>query len=198
DVLVNNAGLFTADYRETADGHEMQFGVNHLSHFLLTNLLLDKIKAAPQGRIINVSSIAHFFGALDFNDFHHKKNYFGLRTYAQTKAANVLFTKELDRRLRAEGNESVTVNCLHPGAVGTNFGGQSTNFFIDTFWQVASHFMLSPAKGAATSIYLASEEKLSTVSGKYFDNCKIKTPSSYVRKSEPARRLWEVSEELVN
>lgn len=197
DVLINNAGLFTSDYQETEEGFELQFGVNHLAHFLLTLLLFEPLRAAPQGRVISVSSTAHYLGKIDFDDLHHRNDYSGLRAYGQSKVANVLFTLELHRRLQAAESTSVTANCLHPGAVGTNFGAQhANNFFIRGFWKLIQPFLISPRKGAQTSLYLATSPLLDDTSGKYFDDCKPKAPSAYARQKEPAHRLWELSREL--
>ncbi|MGF1533487.1 MAG: SDR family oxidoreductase [Bernardetiaceae bacterium] len=194
DVLLNNAGIFTTDYQTTEDGFERQFGVNHLGHFLLTHLLLDMLREAPQGRIINVSSTAHQFGKIDFDDLHHRDDYSGIRAYGQSKVANVLFTYSLHKRLK---NSTITANCLHPGAVGTDFGVQNSGFFVGMIWKLMRPFLISPAEGARTSLHLAMTPDLATVSGKYFDNCRVKPSSEYSRRPEIAERLWTLSADLV-
>jgi NAD(P)-dependent dehydrogenase (short-subunit alcohol dehydrogenase family) len=197
DVLVNNAGAYNATRSETRDGFETTFGVNHLAYFLLTNLLLDVIKASAPARIVNVSSTAHVRAKLDFDDLQSEKNYAGFQTYGRSKLANVLFTYELARRLEGTG---VTANCLHPGVVRTGFGKNNsgaTRVFFNIFQAVGKPFLLSPAKGAATTIYLASSPEVEGVTGKYFANSREKNSNDASHDLESARRLWEMSEAMV-
>ena len=196
DVLLNNAGLVLTDRRESADGYEMTFAVNHLGPFLLTNLLLDRIKASAPSRIVNVSSTAHN-GArkgLDFDDLQSTKGYSGMRVYSASKLANILFTTELARKLEGTG---VTANSLHPGTVRTGYGrGGDTSGLLQIGIAIAAPFFLSPAKGARTSVYLASSPEVANVTGKYFVRSRERTPSKAARDADAARRLWDVSEKL--
>ncbi len=166
DVLVNNAGLVTRTRQETTDGHERQFAVNHLAPFLLTHLLLDKLKASAPARIINVSSMAHHRGALDLDDLNWEtRRYSGIGAYGATKLANILFTRELARRL---DGRKVTANCLHPGVVGTNiFSGMGLLGRI--FGVVSRPFLLSSTQGAATTVHLAASEEVRGTNGEFFD-----------------------------
>jgi retinol dehydrogenase-14 len=194
DVLINNAGVFLSKRLTSADGIEMTFAVNHLAYFLLTNLLLDMLKASAPSRIVNVSSGAQSNGSIDFDDLQGEKEYKGTKAYSQSKLANVLFTYELARRLEGTG---VTANCLHPGAVRTNFGSGSSGVF-GFMVRVLRPLMISPEKGAETSIYLASSPEVEGLSGRYFVK-KAETRSSDESYDERiARRLWEVSAELTN
>ncbi|GAB5518225.1 MAG: SDR family oxidoreductase [Rhodothermales bacterium] len=192
DVLVNNAGLYKDTYVETPDGIETTWAVNHLAPFLLTNLLLGHLKASEQGRIINVSSGAHKQGQVHFDDPNLKAKYNGLKAYAQSKLANVLHAVELSRRLR---DTVVTANALHPGVVGTNIGSGTWASF---FFQGLSFLLLSPEKGARTSIYLATSPEVSTVSGQYFVKCEPVTPARQARDVEVARKLWTLSEAMTS
>ncbi len=166
-VLINNAGAYNAQREVSKDGYEMTIAVNHLAHFLLTDLLLDVIKASAPARIINVSSGAHSGAKIDFDDLQseHSYNLAGMRAYGQSKLANVLFTNELARRL---DGANVTVNSLHPGVVRTGFGKNTGGFMRAVFavlQTVGRPFILSPAKGAETSIYLASSPEVETTTG---------------------------------
>jgi retinol dehydrogenase-12 len=192
DVLVNNAGTMSRDRKTTTDGFEWQFGVNHLAPFLLTNLLLDTLKASDSGRIVTVASRAHRRGKIDFDDLQlERARYSGLRAYSASKLANILFTLELSRRL---ADTSVTANSLHPGVVATNiFGGGIVGKLIAL---LGRRFLLSPTEGAATSVYLASSQDVAGVTGKYFDKCREATPTSAARDASAAARLWEISERL--
>jgi NAD(P)-dependent dehydrogenase (short-subunit alcohol dehydrogenase family) len=196
-VLVNNAGAFNAQRSETRDGFETTIGVNHLAHFLLTAELLGLLKASAPSRIINVSSAAHVGARIDFDDLQSKRRYGGMRVYGQSKLANVLFTYELARRLEGSG---VTANCLHPGVVTTGFGRNNdglAGLAFEAFHLFARPFLLTPERGAETSIYLASSLEVEGVSGKYFVK-KQAVPSSPASYDEAtARRLWDVSEQLV-
>jgi NAD(P)-dependent dehydrogenase (short-subunit alcohol dehydrogenase family) len=197
DVLVNNAGLVLSDRRETADGFEETFGVNHLGPFALTELLLERIKQSAPARIVNVASTAHQ-GArkgLDFDDLQSTRGYSGMQVYSKSKLANIYFTTELARRLEGTG---VTVNCLHPGTVATGFARDGDASGILAFGiKVIKPFILSAAQGARTSIYLASSPEVAGVTGEYFVKCRVRKPSRVAQDDEAARRLWKRSEELV-
>ena len=193
DVLINNAGTFFSELQYSKDGIEMQFAVNHLAPFLLTNLLLDTLKKSSSSRIINVSSKLHYRGSMDFDDLYLKKGYDGLKAYCQSKLANVLFTYELSRRLEGSG---ITANCLHPGGVRTGLVNKNTSGIYKIVWIFLKPFMISPVTGAITSIYLASSNEVEGVTGKYFDKCKPYRSSRISCDKEIAHRLWEVSEKL--
>ncbi|KAK1171601.1 retinol dehydrogenase 13-like [Acipenser oxyrinchus oxyrinchus] len=199
DILINNAGVMRCPHWQTEDGFEMQFGVNHLGHFLLTNLLLDKMKHSAPSRIINVSSLAHVVGEIDFNDLNwEKKKYNTKVAYCQSKLANVLFTKELARQLQGPG---VTVNALHPGVVKTELGrhtGMHQSQFSSTVLGPLFYLLVkSPNQGAQPSIFLAVAEEVAGVSGKYFDGFKEKEPAAQAQDAEVACQLWQVSTRLV-
>ncbi|HXP32596.1 MAG TPA: SDR family oxidoreductase [Acidimicrobiales bacterium] len=197
DVLVNNAGLVLTQRRETTDGFEATFGVNHLGHFVLTELLLDRIKQSAPARIVNVASTAHK-GArkgLDFDDLQSTRRYGGMQVYSKSKLANIYFTTELARRLEGTG---VTVNCLHPGTVATGYARDGDASGVLAFGvKVIKPFILSAQQGARTSIYLASSPEVAGVTGQYFVKCRARRPSAAARDDEAARRLWKISEELV-
>jgi NAD(P)-dependent dehydrogenase (short-subunit alcohol dehydrogenase family) len=192
DVLVNNAGGFFWKRMETAEGLEMTFALNHLNYFLLTNLLLEKLKASAPSRIVCVSSDAHRGGRLNFDDLQNKRKYAGFPAYAQSKLMNVLFTYELSRRLAGSG---VTANALHPGFVASGFG-KNNGLLFRVAMPLAQLGAISPQEGARTSITLASSPELEGVSGKYFTKEKEvqSAPASY--DEESARRLWDVSLQL--
>jgi retinol dehydrogenase 14 len=197
DVLINNAGVFSSKRITTADGIEMTFAVNHLAYFLLTNLLLDVLKASAPSRIVNVSSGDHSNGTIDFDDLQGEKGYKGPKAYSQSKLANVLFTYELARRLEGTG---VTANCLHPGGrmpVRTNFGSGVSGVF-GLMVRALRPLMISPEQGAETSIYLASSPEVEGVSGKYFVKKTEARSSDESYDEKIARRLWQVSAELTN
>jgi NAD(P)-dependent dehydrogenase (short-subunit alcohol dehydrogenase family) len=197
DVLVNNAGLVLTQRAETVDGYEATFAINHLGPFLLTNLLLDRIVASGPSRIVNVASTAHSAArkGIPFDDLQSEKRYRGMRVYGESKLANILFTTELARRLEGRG---VTANALHPGTVRTGYGGDGdTRGFLAVGIKIAGPFFLSPAKGARTSLYLASSPEVEDVSGRYFVKCKPRQPRRWARDPDAARRLWQVSEQLV-
>ena len=198
DVLVNNAGLVLSERSETVDGFEATLATNHLGPFLLTNLLLERIRASAPARIVNVASTAHNAArkGMPFDDLQSEKKYATMRVYGRSKLANILFTLELARRLEGSG---VTANSLHPGTVRTGYGGgrRRPRACSPSGSRSAAPFFLSPAKGARTSVYLASDPAVAGVSGEYFVKCKAKQPKRWARDPEAARRLWQVSEELV-
>jgi NAD(P)-dependent dehydrogenase (short-subunit alcohol dehydrogenase family) len=197
DVLVNNAGLVLSDRRESVDGYEMTFAVNHLGPFLLTTLLLDRIRASAPARVVTVASSAHRQArkGMPFDDLQSTRHYAGMQVYGESKLANILFTTELARRLEGTG---VTANCVHPGTVSTGYGrdGDSSGFLAFGL-KIASPFFLSPEKGARTSVYLASSPEVEGVTGRYFFKCKPRQPNRAARDVAAAARLWEVSEQLV-
>ena len=194
DVLVNNAGAFFLRRQESVDGIEKTFALNHLSYFLLTNLLLDTLRASAPSRIVNVSSNSHYGSALDFNDLQSVRRYRSMQVYGRSKFANVLFTYELARRMEGTG---VTANALHPGFVRTNIGKNNGWLIrlLAPLWQVTA---ISPEEGARTSVYLASSPEVEGVTGKFFIQEK-EVPSDPGTYDEiAARRLWEISVELTN
>ena len=197
DVLVNNAGAVLSERAETVDGLEATFATNHLGPFLLTNLLLERIRASGPSRIVNVASTAHAVArqGIPFDDLQSEHRYAGMRVYGQSKLANILFTLELARRLEGSG---VTANSLHPGTVRTGYGADGdARGLLALGIKIAGPFFLSPAKGARTSIYLASSPEVAGVSGEYFVKCRPKEPRRWAQDPDAARRLWQVSEELV-
>ncbi|PRW60169.1 retinol dehydrogenase 13 [Chlorella sorokiniana] len=200
DVLVNNAGVMACPQMETQDGFEYQLGVNHLGHFLLTNMLLPLLSTADRpSRIVNVSSAAHYFGHIDFDDLQSRRQYNPWKAYGQSKLANVLFTYELERRLPLAAN--CTANTLHPGVVNTELARyllpEQTAWWQAPLLEVSKAFALTPEQGAQTSIYLASSPEIAAVSGKYFDKCKPVSSSGQSYNADVARRFWDVSAELV-
>ena len=172
-VLINNAGVVNLQHKLTVDGIEEVFAVNHLAYFLLTNLLLDRIKASAPARIVNVSSEAHKLSPIQFDDLGFERNYRSMKVYGQSKLANVLFTYELARRL--DGSR-VTVNCLHPGAVSTGLG-KNNGRIAQALIGMLRPFFRTPEKGAETSIFLASAPQVEGISGRYFYNCRDKRTS---------------------
>jgi retinol dehydrogenase-14 len=192
DVLVNNVGGFFLTRQETAGGIEMTFALDHLSYFVVTNLLLDLLRRRVPARIVSVASEAHRGARIYFEDLQLERRYTGMRAYGQAKLANLLFTYELARRL--DGSE-ITANALHPGFVNTDLGEQNpiVRPVLDV---VHTLFAKSPEEGAQTSIYLASSPEVKGVSGKYFADKQPIDSSSASYDEEAAERLWRVSEEL--
>lgn len=193
DVLVNNAGTYFNQRLESVDGFEMTFALNHLSYFYLTYLLLDMIKASSPARIVNVSSGAHAMGKINFDNLQSKGFFLGWTAYGRSKLMNILFTRELCRRLQGT---RVTANALHPGFVATNFGHNGNGIGK---WMIAltQRWALTPEEGAQTSIYLASSPEVAGVSGAYFVEKKITQPSNAAQDDEAAKRLWDISLELI-
>ncbi len=194
NVLINNAGVVLPGYHQTADGYELQFGVNHLGHFLLTNELLDVLIASAPARVINVSSGIHKTGKIYFEDVNLKKNYTFWRAYAQSKLANILFTYELSERLKGTG---VTANCLHPGAVATSLGINRDTGFGKFFTRLLKPFFLTSEQGAETSIYLATSDDVEGVSGSYFYRKRPVSSSKRSYDKATAKKLWDLSEKMV-
>ena len=192
DVLINNAGALFSSRQVTADGIEMTFATNHMSYFVDTLGLAERLRSTPGARVVNTSSHAHKGRRLDFDDLQSTKDYRGFPVYGKSKLCNILFTRELAKRWADTG---VTVNALHPGFVSTRFGDQSGGFFQRGI-QVAKLFAISPEKGAETIIYLATWDEVAKVSGKYFYKCRAVNPTREAQDEAAARRLWEESERL--
>ena len=192
DVLINNAGLFPFKRQLTGDGFEMQFGVNHLAPFLLTDLLMPSLLAAGQPRVINVASMMHHLGKIDFESFRGEKPYGALKAYAQSKLCNVLFSRELARRHRDDG---LVTFSLHPGPVGTNIMGRG--LLNRTLYRLIGAYM-SAKRGARTSVYLASADGIEASSGAYYDEfLKVKPGSKLSQDAALAEKLWAESERLL-
>lgn len=192
DILVNNAGAIFDTRRETSEGLEMTFALNHMSYFLLTNLLLEPLKAAPAGRVVNVASAAHRQGRVDFDDLQSTRGYFHMRAYGTSKLMNILFTRALAKRL---AGSPVTANCLHPGFVASSFGDASQGLFKHVL-RVAKLFALDPEAGAATSVFLATDPSVAQVTGEYFVKCKVNRGWGPSRDLAVAERLWDESARL--
>ncbi len=192
DVLVNNAATVPTGRELTADGLEMQFGVNHIGPFLLTHLLLDHLKSGAPSRVVTVSSTTHENARINFDDLQaaEKYNFFG--AYGKSKLANILFTYELARRLEGSG---VTANCLHPGGVRTKIL-RNVRGPLGVAIKFGTYLMISPRSGAKTSVYLASSPEVEGVSGKYFVKCREIASSERSHDEADAKRLWDVSMEL--
>jgi NAD(P)-dependent dehydrogenase (short-subunit alcohol dehydrogenase family) len=194
-VLINNAGALAFRRRETVDGLEMTFALNQLAPFLLTNLLLDVLKASVPARIVNVSSAAHAIGSLNMQDLQSTQGYRSMRAYGQSKLALVLFTYELARRLEGTG---VTANCLHPGFVATNFAQDNLSPLIRPLAKLAFLAGISPEEGAKTSLYLASSPDVEGVTGKYFVKNAPKQSTAVSYNETLQQQLWEECARLVH
>lgn len=191
DVLINNAGALFNARDETPDGLEKTFALNHMSYFVITNLLLPRLKAGA--RIVSTASGAHRRARLDFDDLQSRRGYGGFQVYSRSKLCNILFNRELARRIAGTG---VTANCLHPGFVATRFGDQSGGM-VSAFVRVAKPFGgISPEEGAKTILYLATSPNVASVSGEYFYESRIDMPSAEARSDLDARKLWNVSAEI--
>ena len=194
DVLINNVGGSWDTRHLTADGLEHTFALNHLAAFLLTDLLLERLKLSAPARVVTVSSGAHTSGRIDFDDLQGARSWSGSRAYSQSKLASVLFTHELARRLQGTG---VTANALHPGVVRTSFGAEDPGMIQRLLVPFIRGFMKTPAQGAATSIHLATAPGLEHVSGQYFADAKPRQSSKASYDGVVAARLWQVSADLV-
>jgi NAD(P)-dependent dehydrogenase (short-subunit alcohol dehydrogenase family) len=193
DVLINNAGAMFASRHETAEGLELTFALNHMAYFIVTNLLLERLKAAGQARIVSTASAAHLGQRLDFDDLQSRKNYSGMKVYGRSKLANILFTRALARRIAGGG---VTANCLHPGFVATRFGS-SNGLLMRTAVRLAMRFGAIPVEqGAETIVYLASAPEVAGVSGGYYSKSRLTQPSAAAQDDDAARRLWAESARL--
>ena len=193
DVLVNNAGGIFGQRQLTPDGLELTFALNHLAYFLLSSLLLDRLRASAPARIINVTSGAHHIGRLDWDNLQGEKSYSSMRAYGLSKLSNVLFTYELARRLAGTG---VTVNCMHPGAVATNFAATGTTM-MQTFSRLFKPLLRTPERGADTIVWLASSPEVEGLTGKFFMDRKDTRSSKLSHDEQAARRLWHESARLV-
>lgn len=190
DVLINNAGALFMKREQSTEGIEMTWALNHLNYFALTHLLLDAVKSAPAGRIVNVSSAAHLSGRIRFDDPEFHAGFAGFAAYSQSKLANVMFTNALARRLAGTG---VTANSLHPGGVATGFArnnGGLANAFMGSIWKL---FALSAEKGAATSVFLASSPEVAGLTGGYYSRCKLAPTAPEARDETAQERLWAMT-----
>jgi len=194
DVLVNNAGAVFLSRKTSVDGLEMTFATNHMAYFVVTNILLDRLKATPGARIVSTASDAHKSGKLDFDDLQSEKSYRSFRVYGTSKLCNILFTRELARRL---DDVDVTANCLHPGFVATRFGqNNATNIFAKLLRGGVMSLGISAEEGAKTIIHLASSPDVAAISGEYFYKCKVAEPTAAAQNDADAKRLWDVSAKL--
>jgi len=192
DVLINNAGAMFAARRLTEDGLERTFALNHMAYFVVTAGLRERLTASAGARIVNTASDAHRGAMLDFDNLQSEKGFGAMQAYGRSKLCNILFTRELARRLRGTG---VTANCLHPGFVATRFGDQSGGLISHMVW-LAKYFAIPPTEGAKTVVYLASSPEADGVSGKYFYKCRATTLSAAAEDDQAASALWERSVEL--
>jgi NAD(P)-dependent dehydrogenase (short-subunit alcohol dehydrogenase family) len=193
DVLVNNAGALLMERKLTKDGYEATFATNHLAYFLMADKLLHALEKTPGARIVNVASEAHRRGKMTWDDLMGEKSYFGFFAYCQSKLANILFSRELSKRL--EGKD-VTTNSLHPGAIASSFALNNTGI-VPFLWRLASPFLLNEKNGAKTQIFLASDPSVAKTTGKYFDKCKERRPSREASDDDAAKKLWDITEDLV-
>jgi retinol dehydrogenase-14 len=194
DVLINNVGGFWAHRHATADGLEHTFAVNHLAPFLLTNVLLDRLKASAPARIVTVSSNAQRLGRIEFDDLQGAHSYSGQRAYNQSKLANVMFTTELARRLQGTG---VTATCLHPGVVRTHFGAEDQSRWFTLVSHVILPLLKTPAQGAETPIYLAASPEIGGVTGQFFTGRRRRTANRAAYEIDVTAKLWTISAGLV-
>ncbi|MGO8920000.1 MAG: SDR family oxidoreductase [Stellaceae bacterium] len=195
DVLINNAGAMFSRRSVTADGLERTFALNHMAYFVLSNRLRDRLTAAAPARIVSVASEAHRGNTLDFGDLQSAKSYRGFSVYGRSKLANILFTRELARRLAGTG---VTANCLHPGFVATRFGDNNGGLIRLGIGIAKNLFAISPEKGAETIVYLAASPEVAAVSGGYFAKSRPATPTAKAQDDAAAKRLWEESAKLAH
>ena len=194
DVLLNNAGGYFTKHEITSDGLEMTFALNHMSYFLLTNKLMELLKYSAPARIVNVSSDAHYGVDMEFENLNGEQEYKAWKAYQKSKLANVLFTYELLKKV--PGN--ITVNCLHPGFVATNFGHNNGGFFGPVLKIAQRISAIDPEEGAKTSIFLCSAPEVKGVSGKYFYKCQPKTSSRESRNMDTGKRLWQISSDIAS
>ncbi|XP_070842549.1 retinol dehydrogenase 11-like [Chaetodon trifascialis] len=194
NILINNAGIMICPYGKTADGFEMQIGVNHLGHFLLTHLLIDLIKRSAPARIITVSSMAHSYGSINLDDINSEKSYNKRGAYCQSKLANVLFIRLLAKKLEGTG---VTTYSLHPGVIQTELWRHLSGP-QQLVMKMAKPFTKSPVQGAQTTIYCAVEPSLEKESGRYYSDCASACCSAAAKDDDLARKLWELSCQLLS
>ena len=194
DILLNNAGGYFAKHELTSDGLERTFALNHMSYFLLTNKLMELLKSSAPARIVNVSSDAHYGIDMEFENLNGEQEYKAWKAYQKSKLANVLFTYELLKKVPAD----ITVNCLHPGFVATNFGHNNGGFFGPVLKIAQRISAIDPEEGAKTSIFLCSAPEVKGVSGKYFYKCQPKTSSRESRNMDTGKRLWQISSDIAS
>ena len=192
DVLINNAGALFGKRELTGEGLERTFATNHMSYFVVTERLRERLLASAPARVINTSSEAHRGMKIDLGDLHGSRSYQAFRAYGRSKLCNILFTRELARQLSGTG---VTVNCLHPGFVNTRFGDESKGP-LSLLFRIAKNFAISPEKGAETMVFLASAKEVAGTTGQYFYQCRPKTSSIEAQDEDAAKRLWEESVKL--
>ena len=192
DILINNAGAMFGTRKLTEDGLERTFALNHMGYFVFTEGLRERLLASGRARIVNTASEAHRGATLNFDDLQSAKNYGAVKAYGRSKLCNILFTRELARRL---GGTSVTANCLHPGFVATRFGDQSGGLLSHLVW-LAKFFAISPAEGAETMVYLASSPEVAETTGDYFYKCRPIKPSALAQDDRVALKLWQRSAAL--
>ena len=192
DVLINNAGAMFGARRITQDGIERTFALNHMAYFVVTQGLRARLAGAGDARIVNTASDAHRGATLDFGDLQSEQGSGAMQAYGRSKLCNILFTRELARRLHGSG---ITANCLHPGFVATRFGDQSGGLISHMVW-LAKFLAISPAEGARTIVHLASSPEVAGISGKYFYKCRATTPSPAAQDDQAALLLWERSAKL--
>lgn len=190
-VLVNNAGAYFFNHHVSVDGQEMTLALNHLSPFLLTNLLMDRLEASKPSRVVTVSSAAHWSGHINPDSLNGFRGFWGWRAYSQTKLMNILFTRELARRV----GDGITANCLHPGFVATNFA-KNNGFIFRLSMPLVDLAAISPEQGAKTSVYLASSPEVANITGEYFYKCEVGLTSADARDMDAARRLWQTSAKI--
>lgn len=190
NILINNAGIIASSYREiTKDGLELTFAVNHMAYFMLTHFLIDPLRASESARIISVSSEAHRIAKFDLNNLQLEGRYTNIRAYALSKLCNILFTRELAKRLK--GTE-ISANCFHPGGVATNFA-QNASPWMRTLMNIGKPFLSTPEQGADTGIYLATNPKVGKITGEYFSKRQVKLTTRDARDELKAKQLWEHS-----
>jgi WW domain-containing oxidoreductase len=194
-ILINNAGVMAPTvYAKTKDNFEIQFGTNHLGHFLLTHLLVDRLIEGAPSRVVNVSSMAHKqVSSINFDDLNWEKDYNPWKSYGASKLQNILFANEFDKRYSSKG---IRANSLHPGVIPTELG--RNNAAADFFYKIGGIFMKSIAQGAATTVYVSTAPELESVGGKYFSDCNIAVPTAAAQDHKAAEKLWDVSTKLLN
>jgi NAD(P)-dependent dehydrogenase (short-subunit alcohol dehydrogenase family) len=195
DVLINNAGGMFAKRELTPDGFERTFALNHLAYFVMVRELLPLLRQSEQGRIVNVASEAHRGAKLDITNLQSEKSFSAWRAYQGSKLANILFTRELSKRLRGS---NLTVNCLHPGFVASRFGHDNGGLWKRAIQLSQRFFAISEEEGAKTSVFLADDPSVANTSGEYFDRCRIRVPSAAASSDQNATELWRRTEELLN
>lgn len=195
DILVNNAGGITGRRKETSQGLETMFAGNYLGHCLLTKLLMDELKTAAPSRVINVSSVAHQYATINFDDVQSVKKFSSMKVYGQSKLAQILYTYELAEQLK---EDRITVNALHPGPVNSGFKNGVDGFSKAIAYMVYALYSISPKKGAETILFLATSPETDSITGKYFDKCKEKPSSKLSYDVNIRKKLWEETERLLN